>query len=308
MNIFEVKKEEYKTFVVNPFFCFYTIDFIELNKHKVRDVKYFIFENNKKRFGLVGGIKDGILKFPFSATFCCLSEIAHNNKISHYHDAIKNLIDWSKFSNIKTIRFNTPPVFYNSSHITKLQNALFCNGFKLLDYDVNFQFKLEQYDNYDSIINTDSRRNLKIAAKNNLTIEKSDDVSKVYEIIKINREEKNFPLWMSENDIINTANIIKSDYFLIKNENEYIASAYIQHITKNIVNVVYWGNLQKYDKQYPMNFLAKNIFEYYSKQKNIEYISIGTSTLDSNPNFGLCDFKESIGCNCCPKLNFYLDI
>lgn len=62
---------------------------------------------------------------------------------------------------------------------------------------------------------------------------------------------------MSENDIINTANIIKSDYFLIKNENEYIASAYIQHITKNIVNVVYWGNLQKYDKQYPMNFLPK---------------------------------------------------
>ena len=142
MNIFEVKKEEYKTFVVNPFSGFDTIDFIELNKHKVRDVKYFIFENNKKRFGLVGGIKDGILKFPFSATFCCLSEIAHNNKISHYHDAIKNLIDWSKFSNIKTIRFNTPPVFYNSSHITKLQNALFCNGFKLLYYYLNFKFKL----------------------------------------------------------------------------------------------------------------------------------------------------------------------
>lgn len=48
MNIFEVKKEEYKTFVVNPFSGFDTIDFIELNKHKVRDVKYFIFENNKK--------------------------------------------------------------------------------------------------------------------------------------------------------------------------------------------------------------------------------------------------------------------
>ena len=48
MNIFEVKKEEYKTFVVNPFSGFDTIDFIELNKHKVRDVKYFIFENKER--------------------------------------------------------------------------------------------------------------------------------------------------------------------------------------------------------------------------------------------------------------------
>ncbi len=308
MEIREITKEEYSGFVQNPFSGFDTAEFFELNKHKVDEVKYFIFENNKKRFGLVAGIKDGVLKCPFSATFGIFSEIAHNNKIKHYYEAVCCLKNLALDNSLKKIIICTPPVFYNEPHITKFHNALICNGFHLLDYDINFQFELKVNQDYDSILNTDARRNLKIAVKNNLKFEKTDNVSEVYRIIKQNREEKGFPLWMSENDIIKTAGIIKSDYFLVSSEYGNIAAAYVQYITRNIVNIVYWGNLQKFDRLYPMNFLAKNVYEYYNGQKNIEYLSIGTATLDSMPNFGLCDFKESIGCTCSPKLNFALDL
>ena len=44
------------------------------------------------------------------------------------------------------------------------------------------------------------------------------------------------------------------------------------------------------------------------KEKGISLIDIGTSTVDGVPNFGLCDFKESIGCNCSPKINFVKEI
>ena len=304
----EVSKEQYKEIVNNTFSGFDKIDFIELNKYKVDEVKYFIFEDGKKRFGFVAGIKDGVLKSPFSATFSCFSEIS-NNKILYYHKAIKSLIEWSKDHNIKKIIICTPPLFYDENHITKFQNALFCNGFKILDYDVNFQLNLINKRLYDSIINTDARRNIKIAEKNNLIFQKTYDISSVYKVIKQNREEKGYPLWMSEQNIIDTSKIIKSDYFLVSYENKNIASAYIQHIKENIVNVVYWGNLQEYDRLCPMNFLAKNVYEYYLyNKKKINYISIGTSTLDSIPNYGLCDFKESIGCDCSPKLNFILEI
>ena len=303
----EINKEKYKEIVDNPFSGFDKIDFIELNKYKVDDVKYFIFENNKKRFAFVAGIKDGILKSPFSATFGCFSEVSRNNSITYYHEAVKSLIEWSKNNNIKKIIICTPPLFYNENHITKFQNALLCNGFKILDYDINFQLNLINKRQYDTIINTDARRNIKIAEKNNLKFEKTEDISSVYKVIKQNREEKSYPLWMSEQNIIDTSKIIKSDYFLVSYEDKYIASAYIQHIKENIVNVVYWGNLQEYDRLCPMNFLAKNVYEYYLNKK-INYISIGTSTLDSIPNCGLCDFKEGIGCDCSPKLNFILEI
>ena len=302
MDTIETTKENYKSVVIAPFSKFDTVDFIELNKHKVDEVKYFIFGDHKKRFALVGGIKGDTLKFPFSATFACFSEITHNNKITHYHEAVKSLIDWGSHNNIKKIILCTPPLFYNEAHITKLQNALICNGFKLLDYDVNFQ--LELTDSYNNLINSDARRNIKISENNNLSFEKTDNLSAVYAIIKQNRQEKGYPLWMSEIDVANTSEIIKSDYFLVSYEGNYIASAYIQRIKEKIAHVVYWGNLQKYDHFCPMNFLAKNVYEYYLNKKNIRYISIGTSTLDSIPNFGLCDFKEAIGCNCAPKLNF----
>lgn len=310
MNILDVEKEEYKKLVVNPFSKFDTVEFVELNKHKVDEVKYFIFNNGKNRFGLIAGIKDGVLKCPFSATFGIFSEITHNNGIQHYYDAIKALIEWCKQQPIKQIILCCPPTIYNKNHITKFQNALFCNNFQLLDYDVNFEYDLSKFKlGYIENLLSDARRNLKIALKEDLYFEKTNDIDSVYAIIKQNRAEKGFPLWMSLDDIKNTNHIIKSDFFIVKdNNNTNIASTYVQKITPKIVNVVYWGNLQKYDKLYPMNFNAYKTFEYYSNKKNIDFISIGTSTKDSIPNAGLCAFKTSIGCSCSPKLNFILEV
>jgi len=37
----------------------------------------------------------------------------------------------------------------------------------------------------------------------------------------------------------------------------------------------------------------------------MRYIDIGPSTENSIPNYGLCEFKESIGCDISPKYTFY---
>ena len=144
MEIKTVNKEDYTKLIINPFSKFDTAEFIELNKTKVENIVYFIFNNGKNRFGLAGGIKDKTLKFPFSATFCNLSEITHGNRIDYYTESIEALINWSKNNNISEILFNTPPIFYDIPHITKLQNALINCGFKILDYDVNFEFYLDK--------------------------------------------------------------------------------------------------------------------------------------------------------------------
>ncbi len=310
MELNLVSRKEYDNLVVTPFSGFDKSGFIELNKHKADKVLYFIFNNGKNRFGLVGGIKDSVLKCPFSATFGIFSEISKNNKLIHYHEALKVLIDWAEKESLNKIIICCPANFYNETHIAKMQNALFCNGFKILDYDLNFQYDLKGHtDNYIENLSSNSRRNLKIALKNGLTFEKTDDINTVYKIIKQNREEKGFPLKMSENDIIETAKIIKSDFFIVRNNSsEPVASAYIQHITKEVANIVYWGNIQKFDFLCPMNYIACQVFDYYSKVKDIKYVNIGTSTENSMPNFGLCDFKESIGCSCSPKINFVCDI
>ena len=53
-----------------------------------------------------------------------------------------------------------------------------------------------------------------------------------------------------------------------------------------------------------MNFLSFHVFSYY-KNKGIRVIDIGHSTVDSVPNHGLCEFKESIGCSIGLLYEFY---
>ena len=56
-----------------------------------------------------------------------------------------------------------------------------------------------------------------------------------------------------------------------------------------------------------MNFLSYKVLEYY-KNTNIKYVDIGPSTEDSLPNYGLCEFKESIGCFIMPKFTMKYEI
>ena len=82
MEIIEVDNQEYGKLVLFPFTGFECKEFYALNAHKVDDVKYLIFNDGKNRFAFVGGLKNGVLKFPFSASFECFSEITKNNKIN----------------------------------------------------------------------------------------------------------------------------------------------------------------------------------------------------------------------------------
>lgn len=309
MNTNNVSKDEYKRLVVKPFSKFDTPEFIELNAHKVDEVKYFIFSNNKNRFGLAGGVKDSILKFPFSATFGCFSEISFNNSIEYYHSSIASLNNWAAKNSIKKIIFSLPALSYDLSGITKMQNALFCNKYKLETFDLNFEYMLNLHSEYYlQNLKAKPRSRYKIALNAGLRASKTEDSQKVYEIIKINRDQKGYPLWMSYDDVVNTSEIIPTDYFIVETENNVaIASAVVHNLTENVVRVVYWGNKLEYNNLNPTNFLAKFIFDYY-KEKNKQIVDIGTSTLDSIPNNGLCDFKEHIGCTCSPKATYVMEL
>ena len=305
MEIREVDNETYNKIVRVPFCRFNKAQFYILNEHKVDNVCYLIFNDGKDRFAFVLGIKDNVAKAPFSASFECFSEITKNNKINHYYEAVDALVNYLKENNISKIEISTPPPYYNISHITKFENALYTKGFSLVNYDVNFEYYLDDFsDDYEMNIDIKARQKLRAATKHHLIFEKTEDVETVYKIIKQNRTEKGYPLWMSYDDVRNTAQIIPSDYFLVKDANNTpIASALVHQINDEVLRVVYWGNIQASNHLCPMNFLSYNVFKYYSTTK-FKMVDIGPSTENSIANFGLCDFKEGIGCKCSPKFRF----
>ena len=305
MELIEVSNDEYAKIVQNPFTRFQAASFYAINAHKVDDVFYLIFRDGKDRFALAVGIEGCEIRLPFSASFECFSELAQPNKIRYYNDAIEALVDWAKCKGIKKISWALPPDYYDISHISKLSNALFCNGFSLAVQDVNFEYYLSDFDdNYLNRIAYNAKKSLNKSFAAGLSFEKTDDTISVYEVIKQNREEKGYPLRMSYQNVVDTAQIIPSDFFIVKNKALFpIASALVHHINDDILRVVYWGNLQESNSLCPMNFISYNIFKYYSATQ-FKIVDIGPSTENSIPNFGLCDFKESIGCKCSLKNTF----
>jgi hypothetical protein len=105
---------------------------------------------------------------------------------------------------------------------------------------------------------------------------------------------------MSIEDIKATMNIIPTELFLTKYNNSAIASAIVFRVNSHILYIPFWADLPGNLELKPMNLLSAKIFEYY-RDKGDAYVQIGISTENSVPNYGLCEFKESIGCTITPK-------
>ena len=153
--------------------------------------------------------------------------------------------------------------------------------------------------------------NLKIAFSNNLIFKQCtsyEEKKLAYNIISLNRKSRGFPLRMSWVHIENTIKLIPADFFLLLNADQHIiASSIVFNVSQGIVQIIYWGDNPQFSALKTMNFLAYKIFEFY-KQQNYIVIDIGPSTENSVPNYGLCDFKESIGCDISLKLGFQINL
>jgi len=312
MEIQEVTFEEYSDLFPKPYHIFGSGSFSNLNSSKVEKTYYLLFKDNKYRLGLTGGLRNGGFFTPFSAPYGGFIFLNEDIKIFHIDDAIQTLIKWCRNQNMNLISFTLPPDIYHESFISKQTNCLFRNGFTLKKVDLNYAFNLNKFNtNYPSNIWYNARRNLKISLSKELSFKKcelSEEKIAAYNVIKINRKKKGFPLHMTFEDIEKTSRIIPSDFFLVYNNDAVpIASAIIFHVSPGIVQVIYWGDLPEFYQLRTMNFLSYKIFEYY-KNKGLRIVDIGISTEFSEPNPGLCEFKESIGCNISNKCTFLMEL
>lgn len=309
MNVIESAPGEYKNIVRDPFSIFDTVAFCQLNASKVDAVKHLIFNDGKNRFGIIAGIKDSVLKAPFSAPYACFSEIGKNNKIASYCSLASSLLAYAREHGLKKVRVTFPPTVYDESHIAKLYNSFYIAGFKISGCDLNFQYDLRAFgENYEMTIDPKARQKLRAAMRGGLSFQKTQDIRTAYDVIRANREAKNYPLWMSYENVLETIKIIKTDFFTVLDANQQaIASAMVYEVTDSKMQIIYWGNLPDTDELRPMNFMAFHIFDHYKKAGKT-FIDIGPSTEYSIPNFGLCDFKQAIGCETSSKITFEADL
>jgi len=307
MEICEVDATQYSEVFPKPYHVFNAAAFNAVNAYKCEQVFYLLFQDTKVRLGIVFGVRDNKLVSPFSAPFGGFEATSDDVRLQQIDGALEALTLWAKAKNFIGIKIVAPSFFYNPNFLNKVFNCLYRAQFENANIELNYQFPTHKFDeNYETTIWYNARKNLKRALKANLTFEKlePENGQLAYQVIAQNRKERGFPLRMTWEQVTETMSVINVDFFLVKKEEEHIGAAVIFHVAEGIVQVVYWGDLPQYSESKTMNFLSYHVFKYY-KELGIAMIDIGPSTEDSVPNNGLCEFKESIGCDISIKTEFY---
>lgn len=312
MEVQEISLEEYGNITDNRTNVFCQKKFIEHNMHKVNTVRCFLGHDKKNRLALAFGESGKTWNAPFSSPFSTIAELQAYIKIDYYYEFIDKIIEVAKSRDIQSISIMLPPDIYGTEQNAKTENALLGNGYQLEYQELNYSFNLNEIEpnNYKKIIHRNARKNLNIATKKGLSLKfckSEEDKILAYQIIKANRSNKGYYLAMSEEEVLSTSNIINNDFFLVETNGKAIAAAIIFHVANNIVQVIYWGDLPGVSEFKPINFLAFELIKYY-KAKGMSHIDIGPSSLKGEPNMGLCDFKESIGCEVTSKHRFKVQL
>lgn len=305
MQITETSAEEYGRLFVNLPHIYNSVEFSELNRHKAESLHYLLFKDTKVRFGIVLGERNGVLYSPFSAPFGGFTANRHQ-QFDVIDDAAKALSEYAKKTG-KRIVITLPPLFYDEWRLPCIANAL-SRVAKSATFDVNYHFCLSDFANYDAVVKPTGKNKLRQAMKEDFqfyAIDRNDtsNIARAYDIIRRNRAEHDYQLRMSYEDVMSTIKVIPADFFLLTHNGTDVAAAQVFHTSADICQVIYWGDLHEYSHLRSMNYLACRIFEHYYQQ-GLKILDIGPSTDSSVPNYGLCSFKESLGCRSSLKFTF----
>ena len=287
---------------------FNTVAFAQLNSDKVERVHYLSFDDPKTCFGIVLGESNGVLRSPFSAPFGGFLEKGTHG-LERMEKAVDVLADYARERSLKLL-ITLPPLVYDETKMSKWVSVMI-RKMQLRHIDLNYHLDISHVSHYSSVINSSARNHLNQALRQNYCLHKlnsdnRDDVARVYNVISCNHKERGFPLRMTFEQVWQTVSrVVTADFFVLEHEGCDVAAAQIFHVADGIAQVVYWGDIRQYAKLRPMNYLAYSLFGYYA-DNGLRILDIGPSTEDGIPNYGLCEFKESIGCSVTMKYSFEL--
>ncbi|MDP4276670.1 MAG: hypothetical protein Q8914_03455 [Bacteroidota bacterium] len=304
MKIFEVTPNEYDAIFTGAT-CFNKATFNLLNASKCDEVCYLVFKDKKVRLGLVAGRQGTALSSPFSAPFGGFTVLDSKLQIPYIEEAVDLLETFSKDRQLTSINIMLPPLFYDVSFLTKVTHVLYQKNWRLDQVDLNYYYNLSAMDKEETKpqMAYNAKKNLHAALKHPFTFQvghTAGQLETAYEIIRQNRAIKGFPLRMTCRQMLDTSNVVPIDSFLVKLEDKPVGSAIVYQVTPQIPQVVYWGDIPEYAAFRTMNYLTSKLFDYYY-QNGFRLIDVGTAMHDNLPNYGLCEFKESLGCDILPR-------
>ena len=310
-HVERVTNDEYKAIVPDRKVFFNEPDFAELNKAKVEEIYYLIFmRENSARFGLIAGRIGDEIRAPFSAPYAYPVNIGSDSKQEAIDAAIIVLEDYCHKQKINSIRFIFPPLFYDEHLLSGWVSALYRNHYIIDSLDINYALNLKKLnadeETYGNLITSKGRKALRRAYRSNLEIchcNTEDEFLEAYRIVEEGHYAKGFPVHMSYKQLSDTLKLVEHDAFIVRKDGIGIVAEFLYKINDRIIQGIYTGTHPDYMDYNGMNLLTYYTIRYYG-ERGFEILDKATASVDSEPNYGLCNFKESVGCERSLKYTF----
>lgn len=311
MEILRVSPEEYEKLVPDRRVFFNEPRFTELNRDKADDVYYLIFMlNASARFGLILGRRGDVAAAPFSAPYSYPVSIKADCKQETIDEALTALEAFCLGEGIHELRFIFPPFFYDEHQLSGWVNAFYRGKYDVVNLDLNYALDLKKLnvdvDAYGQMITQKGRKGLRKAIKNGMIITKcetEEQFREAYDIIQLGHSAKGFPVKLSFEQLRATTALVPHDAFLVKYQGVTVVGEYLYRVNDRIVQGIYTGTHPDYIEANGMNLLTYHTIRYYG-DLGYEILDKAAATEDSVPNYGLCNFKESVGCKRSLKFSF----
>lgn len=307
--LIDISEKEYKNYFPHDPYPFISEGFINLVKHKTDRIVRLIDSTNKDVcIGLVAGINDNRLIAPFSAPFGGFQYKYEAIFYDRIYDFLLKLKKYVLDQKLDGLKITLTPNIYNPCINAKLVNAFIRLGYTMNTPDIVNFIDLRHFDG--EWVKSEVRQNFNRAKRNGLSfLHVTDDksIKEAYDIIISNREKQGRNIHMTLEEVREVNNVMPVDFFLVKNlRGDSIGSAVLYRGHKKIVQGVFVGDVLSARRLGTMDFMFSNLFEHYKKM-GFEFIDLGKSSLDGEPNVGLIRFKEIHNCVSTVGYTFLLD-
>lgn len=302
--LIEVSKDVYRKYFsadLNPFISEAFIELVACKTDKI----VRLMKNDDVSMGLIAGLKDDSLCAPFSAPFGGFHyshEYLSYEIVFDFISQLKNFVRENKF---KRITITLHPDLYQTN-----MNAKCINAFVRLNFNMSTPENINWIDlhKFDGVwVKHSVAQNCRKAQNNQLSFSVVTDeqsINDVYTIIFRNREVQGRKIHMSLNDIVQVARIMPVDFFLIKDSNgNNMGAAVFYRGHKKIAQGIFLGDDLENRSLGTMDFMYGSIYDYYKKM-DYDFIDLGASGLNGEPNIGLLRFKEIHNCTTSLKYTF----
>lgn len=300
----EVSKDHYRKYFTTDSNPFVSDIFMNLVESKADKIVRLMTEDDTS-MGLIAGIKNNVIKSPFSAPFGGFHythEYISYNVIYNFISCLKEYVAKNKF---ESISITLPPDLYQKSMNAKLINAFIKSGFEMETPNIMNWINLSDFNG--KWVKSSCGQNCRKAVKNGLYFEVAKDektIKDAYEVIYNNRKEQGRKIYMTLEDILKVNEVIPVDFLAVKDQDgRCMGSGVFYRGHEKIVQGIFLGDTMEKRNLGVMDLLLLNIFELY-KQMNFKYLDLGLSSLGGEPNSGLIRFKEIHNCSTSLRYTF----